>query len=123
VGDRVLVTLNLAVHEGARYVVIDDALPAILEAVNPEFKSQSAGLPSSSAGNDAEWMSSFREIRKDRCLFFADSIAQGNYTLRYVARVRAAGTVTAPPAKAEEMYHPQRYGLSGTQTVSSRGTQ
>ena len=123
VGDRVLVTLDLAVHETARYVAVDDALPSILEAVNPEFKTQEAGPRGTAAGNDAEWLSSFREIRKDRCLYFADWIAPGNYTIRYVARVRAAGTVTAPPAKIEEMYHPERYGLSGTQTVSSEGLQ
>jgi uncharacterized protein YfaS (alpha-2-macroglobulin family) len=119
VGDRVLVTLNLAVHETARYVAVDDALPSILEAVNPEFRTRVAAPVGPSIGDDAQWMSSFREIRKDRCLYFADWIAPGNYTLRYVARVRAAGTVTAPPAKVEEMYHPERYGLSGTQTLSS----
>ncbi len=119
VGDRVLVTLDLAVHETARYVAVDDALPSILEAVNPEFRTQEAGPLGSPGRNDGEWLSSFREIRKDRCLYFADWIAPGNYTIRYVARVRAAGTVTAPTAKVEEMYHPERYGLSGTQAVSS----
>jgi uncharacterized protein YfaS (alpha-2-macroglobulin family) len=115
----VLVTLDLAVHETARYVAVDDALPSILEAVNPEFRTQEAGPRGSPGRNDGQWLSSFREIRKDRCLYFADWIAPGNYTIRYVARVRAAGTVTAPTAKVEEMYHPERYGLSGTQAVSS----
>jgi uncharacterized protein YfaS (alpha-2-macroglobulin family) len=119
VGDRVLVTLKLAVREPARYVAVDDALPCILEAVNPEFKTQTAGLAGAPAASDGDWMSSFREIRKDRCLYFADYVAPGDYTIRYVARARAAGTVTAPPAKAEEMYHPERYGLSGTQTIAS----
>jgi uncharacterized protein YfaS (alpha-2-macroglobulin family) len=123
VGDRVLVTLKLAVHEPARYVAVDDALPSIFEAVNPEFKTQTAGPAGASASTDGEWMSSFREIRKDRCLYFADRVGPGDYTIRYVARVRAAGTVTAPPAKIEEMYHPERYGLSGTQTVASEGMQ
>jgi uncharacterized protein YfaS (alpha-2-macroglobulin family) len=123
VGDRVLVTLDLAVHEASRYVAVDDALPSILEAVNPEFKTQEAGPRGAAADNDAEWLSSFREIRKDRCLYFADWIGPGNYTIRYVARVRATGTVTVPPAKIEEMYHPERYGLSGTQTMSSEGVQ
>jgi uncharacterized protein YfaS (alpha-2-macroglobulin family) len=102
---------------------VDDALPSILEAVNPEFRTQEVGPRGAAAGNGEEWLSSFREIRKDRCLYFADWIGPGNYTIRYVARVRAAGTVTAPPAKIEEMYHPERYGLSGTQTVSSEGLQ
>ncbi len=123
VGDRVLVTLNLAVHEAAHYVAVDDALPSILEALNPDFKTREAGPRRASAGNDADWVCSFREIRKDRCLYFADWLAPGNYTIRYVARVRAAGTVTAPTAKVEEMYHPERYGLSGTQTIASEGMQ
>jgi uncharacterized protein YfaS (alpha-2-macroglobulin family) len=119
VGDRVLVTLNVAVREGARYLAIDDALPSILEAVNPEFKTQEARSATTLADTSDRWISNFREIRKDRCLYFADYAAPGDYTLRYVARVRAAGSVTAPPAKVEEMYHPERYGLSGTQTISS----
>ena len=52
VGDRVLVTLALAVHEAARYVAVDDALPSILEAVNPEFKTQEAGPGSLATADD-----------------------------------------------------------------------
>src|SRR5208337_5374668 len=42
VGDRVLVTLRFRLREPARYVVIDDALPSVFEALNPEFKTQQA---------------------------------------------------------------------------------
>jgi uncharacterized protein YfaS (alpha-2-macroglobulin family) len=119
----VLVTLNLTVREPARYLAVDDALPSILEAVNPEFKTQAARGPAPAANRNSEdrdyWMADFHEIRKDRFLSFADSVFPGSYTLRYVARVRAAGEVTAPSAKVEEMYHPDRYGLSETQTISS----
>ncbi len=119
VGDRVLVTLNLSVREPARFVAVDDALPAILEGINAEFKSRQTGASAPKDEGDY-WLSNYREVRKDRCLYFVDSLMPGNYTLRYVARVRAAGTVTAPPAKIEEMYHPERCGLSGTQTISSQ---
>jgi uncharacterized protein YfaS (alpha-2-macroglobulin family) len=123
VGDRVLVTLNLAVREPARYVAVDDALPSILEAVNPEFKTQAARGPAPAANRYSEdggyWMADFHELRKDRFLSFANQVSPGKYTLCYVARVRAAGDVTAPSAKVEEMYHPDRYGLSETQTISS----
>jgi uncharacterized protein YfaS (alpha-2-macroglobulin family) len=123
VGDRVLVTLRLTVREPARFVAIDDALPSIFEAINPEFKTQRArgGLrPLEMAAEDGGyWMADFRELRKERSLSFANWVTPGNYTLRYLARVRAAGTVTAPCAKVEEMYHPERYGLSETQTVTS----
>ncbi len=118
VGDRVLVTLAISVHQPARFVAVDDALPCILEAVNPEFNTRQT-RPSNQTDEGSYWLSNFREFRKDRCLYFVDSLYPGNYTLRYIARVRAAGTVTAPPAKIEEMYHPERCGLSGTQIISS----
>jgi len=123
VGDRVLVSLRLTVRESARYVVIDDALPAILEAINPEFRTQEARSAGTLTEDGSWWLSDFREIRQDRCLSFADWVAPGTYTMRYVARVRAAGTVTAPSAKVEEMYHPERCGFTETQTLVSEGLQ
>jgi len=115
VGDRVLVTLTLVVRQTAHYVAVDDALPALFEAINPEFKSQAT------AGADLaeDWVSDHRELRTDRALFFSNDLAPGRYTIRYLTRVRAAGTVTAPPAKVEEMYHPERFGLSGTEVISA----
>ncbi len=117
VGDLVLVTLNLESSQMAHYVAIDDALPAILEPVNPRFKSRETRV-----GNalDNEWEDDFHELRQDRALFFRNYLAPGQYTIRYLARVRAAGTAIAPSAKVEEMYHPERFGLSETQDLQSR---
>lgn len=120
VGDRVLVTLRLSVSETARFVAIDDPLPAVLEAVNAEFKTQEARAPGQPAEIGDWWESDYHEIRKDRCLWFADQVEPGNYLLRYIARVRAAGTATAASAKVEEMYHPERCGLSGSQVLVSQ---
>jgi hypothetical protein len=123
VGDRVLVTLHVHIHDTAKYMVIDDPLPATLEAINPEFRTQQARSSSALADDATWWMSDFHEIRKDRCLYFGNYVEPGDYTLRYLARVRAAGTVTAPPAKAEEMYRPERCGLTETQVLISKGFQ
>jgi uncharacterized protein YfaS (alpha-2-macroglobulin family) len=123
VGDRVLVTLRLAAPQPARYVAVDDPLPGVLEAIHPEFKTQQiAGSrpPAWMTRDDGDyWQSDFREIRADRVLFFSDYVGPGSYVIRYVARVRAAGAVIAPPAKAEEMYHPDRFGLTETQLITS----
>ena len=111
VGDRVLVTLEIEVRRRASYVAVEDPLPALLEAVNPVFKTQEAvggGIPG------MDWISSYRELRADRALFFADQLNPGRYTLRYLARVISAGNATAPAAKIEEMYHPERFGTTGT---------
>jgi hypothetical protein len=110
VGDRVLVTLELSAYKMARYVVVDDPLPAILEPVPSGF----------AAGEEPVWMWNFHEFRKDRALFFADALPAGHYTLSYYARVRAAGQVHAPSGTAEEMYRPQRFGLTGTQTLEGK---
>ena len=120
VGDRVLVTLRLAVPEPAQYVAVDDPLPGVFEALNSEFKTQQVAGKAQRAvwqGPGDFWWSSFHEIRADRVLFFSDHVAAGNYVIRYVARVRAAGSVTAPVAKVEEMYHPDRFGLSEPQPI------
>jgi uncharacterized protein YfaS (alpha-2-macroglobulin family) len=114
VGDRVLVTLTFEARKPARYVAIDDALPSILEAINPGFKSQQT-----KADTYSTFYSDFHELRADRALFFRNELEPGVYTIRYVARVRAAGSVTAPAAKIEEMYHPERCGLSATVKLTS----
>jgi uncharacterized protein YfaS (alpha-2-macroglobulin family) len=116
IGDRVLVTLKIDVRKRARYIAVEDPLPSILEAVNPAFKSQETRA-GEVLGQD--WPADFQELRDDRALFFADYLSPGQYTIRYLARVRAAGTATAPSAKIEEMYHPDRFGLTETARLTS----
>ncbi len=116
VGDRVLVTLEFVAPGRASYVAIDDPLPAIFEAVNPEFKSQAmAGQALSNV-----YASDYTELRDDRALFFSNTMWPGKHQIRYLARVRATGSATAPPAKIEEMYHPERFGLSASLVVKGR---
>jgi uncharacterized protein YfaS (alpha-2-macroglobulin family) len=114
VGDLVRVTLKIAASQPAHYVAIDDPLPAIFEAVNPEFRTQRTRVKA-----EENWFSDFRELRTDRALFFRDHLAPGRYTIEYLARVRAAGAAVAAAAKVEAMYQPERFGFSGTSTVAS----
>ncbi|MEC5125342.1 alpha-2-macroglobulin family protein [Verrucomicrobiales bacterium BCK34] len=121
VGDLILISLDVNIpNERESYIAIDDPLPAIFEAVNPEFKTQETKKVNTDRKARTLY-TNYREIRKDRVLFFADSVYRaGDYTLQYLARVNAPGDVTAPPAKIEAMYEPQRYGLSGTESISAR---
>lgn len=115
VGDRIVVTLRLEAVRPAHFVVIDDPLPAILEAVNPAFVSRAVGgpVPASPAA-------SHQEMRGDRVVYFCDALPAGTFVFQYLSRVRAAGEVMAPAAKAEEMYRPERFGLTDTQKLSSQ---
>ena len=120
VGDLVLVTLDVNLpNERETYLAIDDPLPAVFEAVNPDFKTSETQRVN--AAREARVLyANHRELRKDRVLFFADYVfGAGDYSLQYLARVVAPGEVTAPPAKIEAMYEPQRFGLSGTGRITA----
>lgn len=118
VGDMVLVTLKIEIGGGDRYLAIDDALPAVFEAINPEFGTQNERDEEQLADGTQAWFCDHREIRTDRALFFTDyAPAKGKFSLRYLARVIAEGDTTAPPARIEAMYQPDKYGLSPTQRV------
>jgi uncharacterized protein YfaS (alpha-2-macroglobulin family) len=117
VGDRVVVVLRLENQAPGHFVAIDDPLPAILEAVNPEFQSQRVG------GEDAgatDWHADYREVRAERVLYFCDHLPPGTHTFRYLARVRSAGQVMAPSTKVEEMYRPERFGLGEGTMLESK---
>lgn len=115
VGNMVLVDLEVQISGGDRYIAINDALPAVFEAVNPEFETQ-GGNHSDNASEP--WFCDHREIRADRALFFTDYAPdKGRFSLTYLARVIAEGDTTAPPARVEAMYQPDKFGLSATQRV------
>jgi uncharacterized protein YfaS (alpha-2-macroglobulin family) len=114
VGDRVLVTLRVETTRPAHFVAIDDPLPAVLEAVNPAFRTRRAALL-----EESETAADHREMRSDRVLYFCDHLPPGAFTFRYLARVRSAGTVTAGATKVEEMYRPERFGLGESLEVAA----
>lgn len=118
VGDMVLVNLDIEIGGGDRYIAINDALPSVFEAVNPEFDTQGGKDSKRAEEVDEPWFCDHREIRADRALFFTDYAPdKGRFSLNYLARVIAEGDTVAPPARIEAMYQPDRFGLSATQRV------
>jgi alpha-2-macroglobulin len=127
VGDMVVISLNIQISGGDRYLAINDPLPSVLEAINPEFGSQNEREADQLPEGIEAWFCDHREIRADRALFFTDYAPQkGKFQLRYLARVIAEGDTIAPPARIEAMYQPDKYGLTPTQhlrTLPSGGGQ
>ncbi|MBK7925640.1 MAG: hypothetical protein IPJ95_18745 [Gemmatimonadetes bacterium] len=141
-GELVRVRLRVTVPEERQFIVVDDALPAGLEAVDlslrtasltpgpgvdqattylsPEQADEEGGEDQAPGGYwyygrwDAGWWSpwEFREIRDDRVLYSATVLWKGTYTMSYIARATTPGTFVRPPAHAEEMYNPAVYGRS-----------
>ena len=120
-GDRVLVTLTVTTSEDSEYVALEDPLPALLEAVNPSFTTQRAGAWSQvrQPGQAYDSFRSFRELKEDAALFFADWLPAGRHVVRYVARVRHTGRATAPATQVERMYDPEFRGRSAPMVISA----
>jgi hypothetical protein len=149
-GELVRVRLRVTVPVDREFGVIDDALPAGLEAVDLSLRTaslvpgpgrdqvQSFLTPesaesevSSGAGDrwyygrwDSGWWTPFdhKEIRDDRVVYAATVLWQGTYSMTYLARATTPGVFVRPPAHAEEMYNPAVYGRSdgGVFTVERR---
>jgi uncharacterized protein YfaS (alpha-2-macroglobulin family) len=145
-GELVRVRLRVTVPSTRQFVVVDDALPAGLEAVDLSLRTASVMPGPGAAGSvpqepaeregreadpqwgfgrwDSGWWSPFdyREIRDDRVVYSASVLWPGTYTATYVARATTPGTFVRPPAHAEEMYNPAVNGRSdgGTFVVTPR---
>ncbi|MEP6729390.1 MAG: alpha-2-macroglobulin family protein [bacterium] len=140
-GELIRVRLRITAPADREFVVIDDALPAGLEAVDLSLRTSAslppfAGAPRLGAdlnegppgqrwlyGSwDSGWWTPWehKEIRDDRVLYFARQLWKGSYQASYVARATTAGTFVRPPAQAEEMYNPAVRGRSdgGTFTIT-----
>jgi hypothetical protein len=135
-GELVRVRLKVKVPAERHFVVVDDALPAGLEAVDlslrtvggvpgPGAADTTSGGPGDEGGDDqpyrwaygmwdAGWWSPFdhRELRDDRVVYAATVLWKGEYTASYLARATTPGRFIRPPAHAEEMYNPAVYGES-----------
>ena len=116
-GETVLVTLTVWSNEARRYVVVEDPLPAGLEALDASLATGSRGF-----GAWKQWSGvsrhDHRELRDDRVLFFRDVMQPGTLTYRYLAKVTSPGSFVAPPARAEEMYTPEVYGHTSSERVT-----
>lgn len=147
-GELVRVRLRVTVPATRHFVVLDDALPAGLEAIDltlrtaappgvgltdPELP-QGENQEGAEAGPgyhwyygnwDSGWWSPFdhKEMRDDRVIYSAAILWRGTYTATYVARATTPGVFVRPPAHAEEMYNPGVHGRSegGVFTVKPRG--
>ncbi|GAB5521478.1 MAG: alpha-2-macroglobulin family protein [Rhodothermales bacterium] len=123
-GDLLQVTVRLTTPVARSYVVVDDALPAGLEALNTAFAT-TAGVVQQQSGMDTWWGSfNHTELRDDRVLLFADYLRRGEHTYRYVVRATTSGIFQHPPLHASLMYQPNvrgRTASSRVQVISGAG--
>lgn len=126
-GDLVRVGLRITLPQDRQFVVLDDPLPAGLEAVDLSLRTvQPEGARFDGYERDESsprWFGSWssglwspfehQEIRDDRVVYSSQYMTAGSHTTSYVARATTAGTFVVPPAHAEEMYNPGVNGRTG----------
>ncbi len=132
-GARVRVRLTMVAPARRYHVALVDPMPAGFESLNPalavtesipEDKKQTgvAEFGSRSFGFGWWWWRpvwfDHQNLRDERAEAFASLLWEGVYHYSYVARATTPGVFVVPPAKAEEMYHPETFGRGKTDRVT-----
>ncbi len=132
-GARVRIRLTMVAQARRYHVALVDPLPAGLEILNPELATTES-IPADQGGNTSVleygsqsfghgswwWRQNWFEhqnFRDERAEAFSSLLWEGVYNYSYVARATTPGQFVVPPAKAEEMYHPETFGRTGTDFV------
>ncbi|HXF43092.1 MAG TPA: alpha-2-macroglobulin family protein, partial [Pyrinomonadaceae bacterium] len=118
-GARVRVRLVLTAPSRRYHVALVDNLPAGFEILNPELLNTASQGRDESDRQQNGWWAWFdhQNLRDDRAEVFTSLLYGDTYEYTFLARATTPGEFIAPPAKAEEMYHPETFGRSATETV------
>ncbi|MBA3715739.1 MAG: hypothetical protein H0W76_25380, partial [Pyrinomonadaceae bacterium] len=122
-GAKVRVRLTMAAPSRRYHVALVDPLPAGLEAMNPAL-AVTGSIPVDQKTEPQRygwwWSRSWFEhqnMRDERVEAFTSLLWEGVHSYSYVARATTPGNFVVPPAKAEEMYHPETFGRGATDRV------
>ena len=122
-GATVRVRLTMAAPSPRYHVALVDPLPAGLEAMNPALAVTGTVAEDTKAETTNRgwwwWRTWFehQNLRDERAEAFTSLLWEGVYNYTYVTRATTPGSFVVPPAKAEEMYHPETFGRSSTDRV------
>jgi uncharacterized protein YfaS (alpha-2-macroglobulin family) len=115
-GDLVDVHLGIESQVPRSYVMVEDFLPAGLEALNPRLDTTSPLIESmgdeAPTGAAPSGAADHMEVRRDRVSLFLTDLPAGATELRYLARATRTGHFTALPTEAAGMYDPSAWGRS-----------
>lgn len=131
-GETFLARLTLIVPHTLHYVMVEDYLPAGLEAIDTSLKTnQQVGLPERYEWDDYQmegwgwWVFDHVELRDEKVALFASVLPAGSYDYVYLVRAAAPGIYQVIPPTAWELYFPDVYGRGAGAlfTVEATGNQ
>lgn len=118
VGDLLEVTVTIVAPTSLNYLVVEDPLPAGLEAINPDLStSQQTGTEASfRIADDRAYYTYARywwadvQYRDEKVVLSTEYIVPGTYEFTYVVRATVEGTYNVIPTTGREYYLPEVYG-------------
>ena len=130
-----MVDLLFETAEARDQVVIDDPLPAGLEALDYDLDTTSQAARDAEAKekqaaekNDRSWLGHHlrrrdrppRGARDDRVVEFFTHLAPGMYRIHYLSRATVLGSFVIPPTRIEAMYAPEVFGRTAASGLTVR---
>jgi uncharacterized protein YfaS (alpha-2-macroglobulin family) len=112
-GDVLTVRITAAGSSDWRYLVIEDPLPAGVEAIQ-----DTTAYPLERAARDRWWYGSQVEYRDNKTVFFQESFDAGRYQYVYLVKAISSGEFKAVPAQIVPMYVPGVAASSEPLTVT-----
>lgn len=127
-GAEVRVTVTMVNDSRRTNMVLLDPLPAGFESLNPalavtdeiEVRGTDEIKVRGTDAADRWWRWTWfdhQNLRDDRTEAFSSYLWAGTHEYSYVARATTPGTFVVPPARAEEIYAPEVFGRSASDTV------
>jgi alpha-2-macroglobulin len=114
VGELVEVTVTLIAPNELNFVVLEDPLPAGLEAVDTDLATaQQTDTGATFENTESAWWSYWWadvQYYDEKVVLSADYVAPGTYEFTYVARATVSGQYSVIPTTAREFYFPEVYG-------------
>ncbi|MEJ2562048.1 MAG: hypothetical protein P8Z42_05090, partial [Anaerolineales bacterium] len=116
-GENFLVRLTIIVPDSLHYAIVEDPLPAGLEAISQSLNT--SPQQSAPARYDFEdllnsgwgwWYFDHVELRDEKVVISADYLPAGVYEYVYLVRASMPGIYHVIPPTAQEFYFPEVYG-------------
>ena len=119
-GAQVRVNVTMVNDSRRTNMALVDPMPAGFESLNPALAVTGEIDARRGEATDSWWWWTWYEhqnLRDDRAEAFSSYLWAGTHEYSYVVRATTPGTFVVPPAKAEEIYAPEVFGRSRTDTV------
>jgi uncharacterized protein YfaS (alpha-2-macroglobulin family) len=122
VGEQVEVRITIIAPNDQYFVIVEDYLPAGMEAINPRFET-SAQIGTAPQLNPVDplaqgwgwWLFDNIQFRTQKVVMTASFLPRGTYEFVYSMRATVPGVYNVIPATAREQFFPDIYGRSAGQ--------